>query len=157
MLLELFGNLVSSGAEGLVGGAADLASGAADLASGTEGLAGDGLASGFGDAMGGMAQNIGDNFAENLSDISTFVDNPLQGVTNAITGTDLFSLAQNPAKYAKDQIAKISDEETKRVRKRRPMGIPEIAELDPISALQGGFINQSPQYLNTDQLILRRM
>ena len=148
MLLELFGNLVSNGAEGLVGGAADLAS--------AEGLAGDGLANGFGDAMGGIAQNVGANFAENLSDISSFVDDPLQGVTNAITESDLFSLTQNPAKYAKDQMAKIADEETKPIRKRRPMGIPEIAQLDPIS-VQGGFINQSPQYLNTDQLILRRM
>ena len=50
MLLELFGNLVSNGAEGLVGGAADLAS--------AEGLAGDGLANSFGDAMGGIAQNV---------------------------------------------------------------------------------------------------
>ena len=148
MLLELFGNLVSNGAEGLVGGAADLAS--------AEGLAGDGLANGFGDAMGGIAQNVGANFAENLSDISSFVDDPLQGVTNAITESDLFSLTQNPAKYAKDQMAKIADEETKPIRKRRPMGIPEIAQLDPIS-VQGGFINQNPQYLNTDQLILRRM
>lgn len=148
MLLELFGNLVSNGAEGLVGGAADLAS--------AEGLAGDGLANGFGEAMGGIAQNVGANFAENLSDISSFVDDPLQGVTNAITESDLFSLTQNPAKYAKDQMAKIADEETKPIRKRRPMGIPEIAQLDPIS-VQGGFINQSPQYLNTDQLILRRM
>ena len=148
MLLELFGNLVSNGAEGLVGGAADLAS--------AEGLAGDGVANGFGEAMGGIAQNVGANFAENLSDISSFVDDPLQGVTNAITESDLFSLTQNPAKYAKDQMAKIADEETKRIRKRRPMGIPEIAQLDPIS-VQGGFINQSPQYLNTDQLILRRM
>ena len=148
MLLELFGNLVSNGAEGLVGGAADLAS--------AEGLAGDGLANGFGEAMGGIAQNVGANFAENLSDISSFVDDPLQGVTNAITESDLFSLTQNPAKYAKDQMAKIADEETKRIRKRRPMQIPEIAALDPIS-VQGGFINQNPQYLNTDQLILRRM
>ena len=148
MLLELFGNLVSNGAEGLVGGAADLAS--------AEGLDGDGLANGFGEAMGGIAQNVGANFAENLSDISSFVDDPLQGVTNAITESDLFSLTQNPAKYAKDQMAKIADEETKPIRKRRPMGIPEIAHLDPIS-VQGGIINQNPQYLNTDQLILRRM
>lgn len=125
MLLELFGNLVSNGAEGLVGGAADLAS--------AEGLAGDGLANSFGDAMGGIAQNVGVNFAENLSDLSSFADDPLQSVTNAITQTDLFSLTQNPAKYAKDQMAKIADEETKRIRKRRPMQIPEIAALDPIS------------------------
>ena len=112
---------------------------------------------GAGGALAGALEGAGGALASSLEntmgDVVNLVDDPMAAIGKTLQNTDLFELAQNPEKYAADQLAKIGQGESS------PMPTPQIGPLPGpnFSIGTGGFVNQNPNFLNTDQLILSRL
>lgn len=109
------------------------------------------------EALGQMLSGAGGALASTLEntmgDVANLVDDPMAAIGKTLQDSDLFELAQSPEKYAADQLAKIGQ--------GGPSPMPE-SQLPPLPGPNftigtGGFVNQNPSFLNTDQLILSRL
>ena len=100
----------------------------------------DAIIGGIGDRMG----QIGDNLMD-----------PMGMIDNAINSNEVLALMQDPKNFEQFMLNQINDPQNKmRRRNRRSNQIPQLGMNLQMPAMQGGFINQMPNYLNTDQLIL---
>tara|TARA_Y100001973_G_C5169136_1_gene317966 strand:+ start:142 stop:471 length:330 start_codon:yes stop_codon:yes gene_type:complete len=100
----------------------------------------DAIIGGIGDRMG----QIGDNLMD-----------PMGMIGDAINDNEFLALMQDPKNFEQFMLNQINDPQNKvRRRNRRSNQIPQLGMNSQMPAMQGGFINQMPNYLNTDQLIL---
>lgn len=97
----------------------------------------DAIIGGIGDRMG----QIGDNLMD-----------PMGMIGDAINDNEFLALMQDPKNFEQFMLNQMNDPQNK---VRRSNQIPELGFTNPqMPAMQGRFINQIPNYLNTDQLIL---
>ena len=109
----------------------------------------------IGQALGGAGGALASTLENTIGDVANLVDDPMAAIGKTLQDSDLFELAQSPEKYAADQLAKIGQGGG------GPSAMP-TPQLGPLprpnfSIGTGGFINQNPNFLNTDQLILSRL
>ena len=96
----------------------------------------DAIIGGIGDRI----EQIGDNFMD-----------PMGMIDNAINSNEVLALMQDPKNFEQFMMNQMKN---KGRGKSRSNQIPQLGLINPQPAMQGGFINQMPNYLNTDQLIL---
>lgn len=96
----------------------------------------DAIIGGIGDRIG----QIGDNFMD-----------PMGMIDNAINSNEVLALMQDPKNFEQFMMNQMKN---KGRGKSRSNQIPQLGLINPQPVMEGGFMNQMPNYLNTDQLIL---